>query len=180
MVIVVSEETGTISVVMGGEMIGRASTLRTLRVVLRDIMTGERRDLPEAAEVNRIRRTRACRGGTGRLRVVTDGGLRSQRVATLQQPERRGVLMLALAIAGPFYGVSRMAARPDRALPSTFPVELHKLNDGLVVTDQSVDQVNVRVMGSRAALHGMSRRTSSSMQSTSRAGSRASRRTTWT
>jgi uncharacterized protein (TIGR00159 family) len=51
-VIVVSEETATISVVMGGEMI-RGLDAPRLRVVLRDLLAGERRDLPEDAEVTR-------------------------------------------------------------------------------------------------------------------------------
>jgi diadenylate cyclase len=52
LVIVVSEETATISVVMGGEMI-RGLDAPRLRVVLRDLLAGERRDLPEDAEVTR-------------------------------------------------------------------------------------------------------------------------------
>jgi diadenylate cyclase len=51
-VIVVSEETAAISVVMGGEMI-RGLDAPRLRVVLREILAGERRDLPDAAETNR-------------------------------------------------------------------------------------------------------------------------------
>ncbi len=51
LVIVVSEETGLISVVLGGEMIQGLDAPK-LRVVLRDILAGERRDLPEAAEVS--------------------------------------------------------------------------------------------------------------------------------
>jgi uncharacterized protein (TIGR00159 family) len=51
-VIVVSEETATISVVMGGEMI-RGLDAPRLRVVIRDLLAGERRDLPGDAEVTR-------------------------------------------------------------------------------------------------------------------------------
>jgi uncharacterized protein (TIGR00159 family) len=51
-VVVVSEETGTISVVMGGEMMRGLDGPR-LRVVLRDILAGERRQLPHESEVNR-------------------------------------------------------------------------------------------------------------------------------
>jgi len=51
-VVVVSEETGTISVVMGGEMM-RGLDAPRLRVVLRDILAGERRELPIDAEVGR-------------------------------------------------------------------------------------------------------------------------------
>jgi diadenylate cyclase len=45
-VIVVSEETATISVVMGGEMI-RGLDAPRLRVALRDILAGDRRELPQ-------------------------------------------------------------------------------------------------------------------------------------
>jgi len=51
-VIVVSEETATISVVMGGEMMRGLDGPR-LRVVLRDILAGDRRELPSSAEVQR-------------------------------------------------------------------------------------------------------------------------------
>ena len=49
-VIVVSEETATISVVMAGEMMHGLDAPR-LRVVLRDVMSGERRELPASAEL---------------------------------------------------------------------------------------------------------------------------------
>ena len=49
-VIVVSEETATISVVMAGEMMHGLDAPR-LRVVLRDVMAGERRELPPSSEV---------------------------------------------------------------------------------------------------------------------------------
>jgi uncharacterized protein (TIGR00159 family) len=50
-VVVVSEETGGISVVMSGEMMSGLDA-PTLRVVLRDIMAGERRDLSAAEAVS--------------------------------------------------------------------------------------------------------------------------------
>jgi len=49
-VIVVSEETATISVVMAGEMMHGLDAPR-LRVVLRDVMSGERRELPPVSEI---------------------------------------------------------------------------------------------------------------------------------
>ncbi len=49
-VIVVSEETATISVVMAGEMMHGLDAPR-LRVVLRDVMSGERRELPPSGEI---------------------------------------------------------------------------------------------------------------------------------
>ena len=51
-VIVVSEETATISVVMGGEMMSGLDGPR-LRVVLREILGGERRELPTSEEISR-------------------------------------------------------------------------------------------------------------------------------
>ncbi len=51
-VIVVSEETATISVVMGGQMLQGLDAPR-LRVVLRDILAGERRELPQSSEASR-------------------------------------------------------------------------------------------------------------------------------
>jgi uncharacterized protein (TIGR00159 family) len=51
-VIVVSEETSSISLVMGGEMAMRLDAPR-LRVILRDILSGERRDLSDAGDVAR-------------------------------------------------------------------------------------------------------------------------------
>ena len=49
-VIVVSEETASISVVMAGEMVHGLDAPR-LRVILRDVMSGERRELPTSSEI---------------------------------------------------------------------------------------------------------------------------------
>ena len=51
-VVVVSEETASISVVMGGEIVSGLDTPR-LRVVLRDILSGDRRELPGSSETLR-------------------------------------------------------------------------------------------------------------------------------
>ena len=51
-VIVVSEETGTISIVMAGEML-RGLDGPHLRVALREILGNERRELPTSEEINR-------------------------------------------------------------------------------------------------------------------------------
>lgn len=51
-VIVVSEETGTISIVMAGEML-RGLDAPTLRVALREILANERRELPTSEEIAR-------------------------------------------------------------------------------------------------------------------------------
>jgi uncharacterized protein (TIGR00159 family) len=57
LVVVVSEETANISVVLSGEML-RGLDAPTLRVVLRDILGGERKELPDASEI------------TGRLEIA--------------------------------------------------------------------------------------------------------------
>lgn len=57
LVVVVSEETANISVVLGGDML-RGLDAPQLRVVLRDVLGGERKELPETAEM------------TGRLEVA--------------------------------------------------------------------------------------------------------------
>jgi diadenylate cyclase len=51
LVVVVSEETARISVVLGGEMLTGLDAPR-LRVVLREILGGERKELPEAGEIS--------------------------------------------------------------------------------------------------------------------------------
>ncbi len=61
LVVVVSEETSSISVVLGGEML-RGLDAPRLRVVLREVLGGERKELPEASEV------------TGRLEVAEEPG----------------------------------------------------------------------------------------------------------
>ncbi len=63
---------------------------------------------------------------------------------------RPGVFLLALAIAGLLWGIAQGRGDVERAFD--VPVELQQLSEALVVTDQSVDRVNVRIMGSRAAL----------------------------
>jgi diadenylate cyclase len=50
LVVVVSEETASISVVLGGEML-RGLDAPRLRVVLREILGGERKELPKASEI---------------------------------------------------------------------------------------------------------------------------------
>ena len=63
---------------------------------------------------------------------------------------RPGLLVLAAAIAIFLWAV----AQGSTSIRSTFdiPVEIHGVRDTLVVTDQSAQEVNVGVMGSRAAL----------------------------
>lgn len=68
LVVVVSEETATISVVLGGELL-RGLDAPRLRVVLREILGGERKELPEASEI------------TGRLEIA-DGQEAGQATAS--------------------------------------------------------------------------------------------------
>lgn len=68
LVVVVSEETATISVVLGGELL-RGLDAPRLRVVLREILSGERKELPEASEI------------TGRLEIA-DGQEAGQATAS--------------------------------------------------------------------------------------------------
>ncbi len=59
-------------------------------------------------------------------------------------------MILALGIAIFLWGIASGTTTGERGFD--VPVELTKLSDGMVVTDQSVDSINIRVMGSRAAL----------------------------
>jgi len=61
-----------------------------------------------------------------------------------------GLLLLALAIAIFVWGIASGTSSAERGFD--VPVELTGLAEDLVVTDQSADSINVRVMGSRAAL----------------------------
>ena len=63
---------------------------------------------------------------------------------------RFGVLLLALVIALFLWGVAHGTSRTERVFD--IPIELKGIEDDLVVVDQSVDDVNIRVMGSPAAL----------------------------
>jgi YbbR domain-containing protein len=62
-------------------------------------------------------------------------------------------MLLALAISIFIWGV----AQGSTDIRSSFdiPVEIHGVEESLVVTDQSADEVNVGVMGSRAALNNL-------------------------
>jgi len=66
---------------------------------------------------------------------------------------RPGVLLLALAIALFLWGVAHGSSSIERTFD--LPVALYGMPETLVVTDQSVDAINVRVMGSRAALNNL-------------------------
>jgi len=61
-----------------------------------------------------------------------------------------GLKVLAVAIAVFLWTVARGSSNVDRAFD--IPVTLHGLSDELVVVEQSVDSVNVRVSGSMVAL----------------------------
>jgi diadenylate cyclase len=68
LVVVVSEETAKISVVLGGELL-RGLDAPRLRVVLREVLGGERKELPEASDI------------TGRLEIA-DGQEAGQATAS--------------------------------------------------------------------------------------------------
>ena len=63
---------------------------------------------------------------------------------------RPGLLLLALAIAVFLWGIASGTSNAERGFD--IPVVLDRLPDNLVVTEQSIDDINVRVMGSRAVL----------------------------
>lgn len=67
---------------------------------------------------------------------------------------RPGLLVLALAIAVFLWGIASGTSNAERGFD--IPVVLDRLPEDLVVTDQSVDEVNVRVIGSRAVLLNLS------------------------
>jgi YbbR domain-containing protein len=62
-------------------------------------------------------------------------------------------MLLALVIAVFLWGVAQGST--DVRYSFDIPVEIHGVNEQLVVTDQSADEVNVGVQGSRAALRNL-------------------------
>lgn len=63
---------------------------------------------------------------------------------------RPGALLLALVIAVILWGLAQGASSIERAYD--VPIELEAMGDELVVTDQTPKHINVRIMGSQAAL----------------------------
>ena len=66
---------------------------------------------------------------------------------------RPGLMLLALVIALFLWGVAQGST--DIRYSFDIPVEIRGISDDLVVTDQSVSEVNVGVLGSRAALRNL-------------------------
>jgi YbbR domain-containing protein len=66
---------------------------------------------------------------------------------------RPGVLLLALGIAIFLWSMAHGATNVERGID--IPVEVTGLQDKYVVTDMSTDAINVRVLGSRAALRNL-------------------------
>ncbi len=66
---------------------------------------------------------------------------------------RPGLMLLALVIALFLWGVAQGST--DIRYSFDLPVEIHGVADNLVVTDQSASEVNVGVLGSRAALRNL-------------------------
>jgi YbbR domain-containing protein len=64
-----------------------------------------------------------------------------------------GSLLLAMAIAVFLWGIANGTRDIERGF--NIAVEIHGVSDSLVVTDQSADDINVRVAGSRAALNNL-------------------------
>ena len=63
---------------------------------------------------------------------------------------RPGMLLVALVIAVILWGIAHGSSSKERAYD--VPIEIDGLSDELVVTDRDPDEINVRVMGSIAAL----------------------------
>lgn len=70
----------------------------------------------------------------------------SRRMANL----RPGALLLALIIAVILWGLAHGASSIERAYD--VPIELEAMSEELVVTDQTPKHINVRIMGSQAAM----------------------------
>ena len=70
-------------------------------------------------------------------------------MASRFQNLRPGVLVLALAISVFIWAVAQGTSSVQESFD--VPVELIGVEEGLVVTDQSSDSINVRVRGSRAS-----------------------------
>ncbi|HEB90548.1 MAG TPA: YbbR-like domain-containing protein [Deltaproteobacteria bacterium] len=68
---------------------------------------------------------------------------------------RPGVLILALAISVFIWAVAQGTSSVQESFD--VPVELVGVDEGLVVTDQSSDAINVRLRGSRASLRNLDR-----------------------
>jgi YbbR domain-containing protein len=64
------------------------------------------------------------------------------------------LLVLAAVIAAVLWGMAHGSSSVERGFD--IPVVFHGLSEKLVITEQSADLVNVRVMGSRAALRNLS------------------------
>ncbi len=74
-------------------------------------------------------------------------------MASRFQNFRPGVLVLALAISVFIWAVAQGTSSVIQSFD--VEVELVGVEDGLVITDQSSDEINVRLRGSRAALRNL-------------------------
>ena len=63
---------------------------------------------------------------------------------------RPGLFLLALAIAVFLWGIASGTSNAEKGFD--IPVVLDRLPENLVITDQSIDDINVRVMASQAVL----------------------------
>ncbi len=64
-----------------------------------------------------------------------------------------GYLLLAIVIAGALWGMAHGTSSIERGFD--VPIAFHGVPEQVVITDQSADVVNIRVLGSRAALRGV-------------------------
>ena len=143
-VVVVSEETGGMSVALGGAMVQGLDAPR-LRGVLRDILNGERRDLRDIPatelavgaaprrDARAAARRRAARGGLGDPCRCASGR------CSWPGP-------IAMVLWGMAHGTSSIERGVD------IPIVFDGISEELVLVDQSARAVNIRVLGSRAAL----------------------------
>ena len=142
--IVVSEETGAISVVMGGEMV-RGLDAPRLRVALRDVLARGRR------------RARRAGGGAPRRRAPTARRpTRPRRTRSGRADMFRNLRYKVLALVAAFglWGVAHSTSSMERGFD--IPVVPGNVPEELVITEQSTDAVNIRVRGSNAALRRLS------------------------
>jgi hypothetical protein len=146
--VVVSEETGVISLVLGGELL--RNSIRRLRgaprACWRAIGASSRRSPTRS-------RSRARSGWRSPASARRERGARDSAM-----PRRRSrnfrMGLLALVISTILWGIAHGSSSVERGLD--IPISFHDLPDDLVITGQSTDQVNIRVRGSRAALRNLS------------------------
>ncbi len=133
-VIVVSEESGAISVAMGGEMTPNLDAAAPARGAAR---------LP-LARPERARRADPARGEPG----ARDAGCGGDAAVTGLVDLRYALLALVAAVL--LWGFSQSTASVERGFD--VPIVTVQVPEDLILVDRSSDAVNLRVRGSRGAL----------------------------